>query len=78
MGIPQTKLMDGVEAPKRWAEGKHLEVMDYCLGDCQIANSIVLAIQDKQRVHWITRKGTVGVEAMPELKCVQRVIVRWA
>ena len=45
MGISQEKLMDGADAPKEWCAGNYQKVMDYCLGDCQMTNLIVLAIR---------------------------------
>jgi len=56
MGISQEKLMDGGDAPKRWRAGEHQEVMDYCLGDCQMTNSIVRAIQEAREVRCVTGK----------------------
>ncbi|MBU0479693.1 MAG: ribonuclease H-like domain-containing protein [Proteobacteria bacterium] len=74
MGIPQEKLMDGADAPKAWRAGKHQEVMDYCLGDCQMTNLIVLAIQKTRQVRWVTAKGTISAKPMPRLKSVEEVI----
>ncbi|GBE04016.1 hypothetical protein BMS3Abin09_00940 [bacterium BMS3Abin09] len=74
MGISQEKLMDGADAPKQWLAGKHQEVMDYCLGDCQMTNLIVRAIQEKRKVQWVTAKGTISSKPMPRLKPVEEVI----
>jgi len=74
MGIPQEKLMDGADAPKQWRAGNHQEVMDYCLGDCQMTNLIVCAIQKTRRVRWVTGKGTISSKPMPQLKSVEEVI----
>ena len=74
MGISQEKLMDGADAPKQWRAGNHQEVMDYCLGDCQITNFVVLAIQKARQVQWVTRKGHISSKPMPRLKKVGEVI----
>ncbi len=53
VGITQKKLMESAEAPEKWREGKYREVMDYCLGDCQMTNLVVLAIQKTRQVQWV-------------------------
>ena len=60
MGIPQKKHMDGADAPKEWCAGNHQKVMDYCLGDCQMTNLIVGAIQEERQVQWMTSKGYIS------------------
>ena len=74
MGVPQVKLMDGAEAPKQWRAGNHQEVMDYCLGDCQMTNLIVHAILETGQIRWMTGKGYVSSKPMPQLKSVEEVI----
>ena len=74
MGILQEKLMDGAYAPKQWRAGNHQEVMDYCLGDCQMTNLIVRGIQETRQVRWATAKGTISSKPMPRLKSVEEVI----
>ncbi|MEN8134099.1 MAG: ribonuclease H-like domain-containing protein [Thermodesulfobacteriota bacterium] len=74
MGISQEKLMDGADAPRQWRAGNHQEVMDYCLGDCQMTNLIVCAIQKTQQVRWVTGKGHISAKSMPRLKSVEEVI----
>lgn len=74
MGIDQEKLMDGVDAPKEWRAGKYQEVMDYCMGDCQMTNKIILAIQEAQQVKWVTKKGIVRSKPLSELRQVEKVI----
>jgi len=74
MGIPQQKLMDGADAPRQWHAGNHQEVMDYCLGDCQMTNLIVCAIQNAQQVQWVTARGHISSKPMPRLKSVAEVI----
>ncbi|MCH8217714.1 MAG: ribonuclease H-like domain-containing protein [Planctomycetes bacterium] len=74
MGITQEKRMDGADAPKEWRAGQHQAVMDYVLGDCQMTNLIVLAIQKARQVRWVTGKGSVSSKPMPRLKPVKEVI----
>ena len=74
MDIPQEKLMDGADAPKEWRAGKHQAVMDYVLGDCQMTNLIILAIQKARKVLWVTGKGYISSKPMPRLKPVEEVI----
>lgn len=74
MGIAQEKLMDGAAAPRQWRAGKHQEVMDYCLGDCQMTNLIVCAIQKSKQVRWVTGRGSISSKPMPRLKPVEEVI----
>ena len=68
MGIGQTKLMSSADAPKRWHAGDYESVMDYVLGDCQMTNKIIRAIQREGGVRWITKRGTPSFEPMPSLK----------
>jgi len=74
MGIAQEKLMDGADAPKQWRAGNCQQVMDYCLGDCQMTNLIVRAIAEARQVQWVTAKGYVRSTPMPLLKPVADVI----
>lgn len=74
MGISQEKLMDGADAPKKWREGRYKEVMDYCLGDCQMTNLVMLAIQQARETRWVKRNGGIGSKPMPRLKSVEEVI----
>lgn len=74
MGISQEKLMDGADAPKEWRAGNCQKVMDYCLGDCQMTNLNILAIQKAREVRWMTVKGQISSRPMPRLKTVEEVI----
>lgn len=74
MGVEQQKLMHGADAPKRWREGRHREVMDYVLGDSQITNQIVAEILRRKEVSWITAKGVARSEPMARLKTVAEVL----
>lgn len=74
MDIPQEKLMDGADAPKEWRAGNYQKVMDYCLGDCQMTNLIILAILEARQVRWVTSRGYINSKHMPCLKPVEEVI----
>ena len=74
MGIRQEKLMDGADAPEQWRAGNYQAVMDYCLGDCQITNLIVRAIEKRRQVRWVTSKGSISARSVPRLKTVEEVI----
>lgn len=74
MGIRQTKLMDGADAPKHWHAGNYQFVMDYCLGDCQMTNQVLCAIQQTGQVSWVTARGHISSKPMPRLKTVEEVI----
>ena len=66
--------MNGADAPKEWRAGNFDRVKEYVMGDCQMTNLIVRAIQDAGEVRWLTSKGTVAVESMARLKTAQEVI----
>ena len=48
--------------------------MDYCLGDCQMTNLILLAIQKARQIRWVTGRGYISSKPMPRLKPVEEVI----
>lgn len=74
MGIQKEKLMESSDAPKQWCAGNYQKVMDYCLGDCQLTNLIIRAIQKTRQVRWVTGKGNVSSKPMSRLKSVEEVI----
>ncbi len=74
MGISQKKLMDSADAPKEWRAGNYQKVMDYCLGDCQMTNLVVLAIQKARQTRWVTGRGQISSKPTPRLKSVEEVI----
>lgn len=74
MDIAQEKLMDGADAPKEWRGGNYERVMKYVVGDCQMTNLIVRAIQEAGEVRWLTRDGAIRSEPMERLKTVEEVI----
>lgn len=74
MGVTQTKLMDGSDAPRLWHEGRFQEVMAYVLGDSQMTNQVVAEILRRKSLSWVTARGTVASEPMPRLMTVAEVI----
>ncbi len=74
MGIRQTKLMTGADAPKQWRAGNYQSVMDYVLGDSQITNKIIAAIIGQGRISWITQRQEVRSESISQLKTVEEVL----
>ena len=74
LGIAQQKLMDGADAPKAWRDGNHQAVMQYCLGDCQMTNLVVIAIRKTRSIRWVTSRGHISSKAIPRLKPVEEVI----
>jgi len=74
MRIQQTKSMAAADAPRQWRAGNHQPVMDYVLGDSQLTNQIVTAIQRRREICWITRKGVARTEPMRKLKTVEAVL----
>ena len=74
MGIKQSKLMKGEDAPKQWQAGNYHKVMDYVLGDSQITNLIIKEIIKQKRITWITQKGENKSELIPRLKTVEEIL----
>lgn len=74
MGIKQTKLMTGEDAPKQWRAGNYKKVMDYVLGDSQITNLIVKEIIKKKHISWITQRGDRKTEPISRLKTVEEIL----
>jgi hypothetical protein len=74
LGVPETKAMDGADAPKRWAAGETEAVLDYVAGDCRITAEVVRRIEAERRVRWRTRQGKLSSEPMPELLPVRALL----
>ena len=74
MGIKQSKLMTGEDAPKQWQAGNYQKVMDYVLGDSQITNLIVKKIITKKEIAWVTQKGEIKTEPIARLKTVEEIL----
>ena len=74
MGIKQSKLMTGEDAPKQWHAGNYQKVMGYVLGDSQITNLIVKEIIKQKRIEWVTQRGENKSEPIPRLKTVEEIL----
>lgn len=74
MGIKQSKLMNSEDAPKQWQAGNYQRVMDYVLGDCQIANLIVNEIAKRKEIAWVTQKNEIRTEPVFRLKTVAEIL----
>jgi hypothetical protein len=74
MGVTETKLMSGADAPVEWAKGNHELVLEYVAGDCRITEAVIAEIERQGRVRWRTRRGTVSSEPMPELRPVRELL----
>src|SRR5579859_733146 len=59
MGLPGKPTgMSGIKAPILWAQGRFKEVLDYVAQDVWIATQLGQACELRQKLEWITRKGT--------------------
>lgn len=76
MGIKQEKLMDGADAPIRWKDGDHQSVIDYVIGDVQITNQIIDAIETKGCIRWVTTRGTESSEPIDQLLPAREVLMQ--
>lgn len=74
MGIKQSKLMTGEDAPKQWQAGNYQKVMDYVLGDSQITNLIVKKIITKKEIAWVTQRGEIKTEPIARLQTVEEIL----
>jgi len=74
LGISETKLMDGADAPVQWAAGNHQLVLDYVAGDCRITEAVVARIEETGGVTWRTSRGTLSTEPMPKLKQIRELL----
>jgi hypothetical protein len=74
LGISETKLMSGEDAPAEWAAGNHQLVLDYVTGDCRITDQVVARIEETRGVTWRTARGKLSTEAMPELRQVRDLL----
>jgi serine/threonine protein kinase len=74
LGVTETKLMDGADAPVQWAQGNHQLVLDYVAGDCRITDAVVARIEETGGVTWRTSRGTLSTEPMPKLKQIRELL----
>ena len=71
LGIRETKLMTGDQAPIEWARGNQQLVLDYVASDCRITECVVARIVEQHEIRWKTKKGTMSREPMPALRRVR-------
>lgn len=57
--------LTGSEAPARWAEGCHEEVLGYNVQDARLSLAIAQACESRRELVWVTRKGTIGRMPLP-------------
>jgi hypothetical protein len=74
MGVKQTKLMNGADAPKEWHAGNYQKVMDYVLGDSQITNLVINEIIKRKEIAWVTQRGEIRIVPIPRLKTVAEIL----
>ncbi|MBL8857157.1 MAG: hypothetical protein JNL28_01450 [Planctomycetes bacterium] len=74
LGVKETKLMSGADAPKEWAAGNHQKVIDYVAGDCRLTREVVERILARREVRWRTKKGTLSSESFAKLERVRDVM----
>jgi hypothetical protein len=74
LGVEETKLMSGADAPVEWARGDRQRVLDYVAGDCRITSLVVDRIAATRAIRWRTRRGTISSEPMPELRPVRELL----
>jgi hypothetical protein len=74
LGVVETKLMSGADAPKEWAKGQHQKVFDYVAGDCRLTREVVEKIVARREVRWRTKKGTISSEPFAKLERVRDVM----
>lgn len=74
LGLSETKLMKGADAPVEWARGNHQLVLDYVAGDCRITEAVVGKIEAARALRWRTKRGTISSEPMPVLRRVRELL----
>ena len=57
--------MSGALAPHLWAKGKRQEVLDYVAQDARTTLELAQICEERGRLHWITRRGSIGKMALP-------------
>jgi hypothetical protein len=74
MGIKQSKLMNGADAPKEWNAGNYQKVMDYVLGDSQITNLIIKEIIKRKEIAWVTQRGEIRTEPILRPQTIEQIL----
>ena len=60
MHVPVKKAgVTGVLAPSLWAEGRHQEVIDYCVQDVRLTLSVARASERACQFSWMTLRGAL-------------------
>ncbi len=62
----KTEGVSGAEAPQMWADGRHEEVLAYCLRDVEMTAQLAVAGDEAKRLSWITQKGRDTSFRLPE------------
>lgn len=57
--------LTGAEAPARWAEGCHEEVLAYNVQDARLALAVARECERRRELMWVTRRGALGRMALP-------------
>jgi len=66
MGLPGKPAgMSGAMAPALWSAGKHQDVLDYCVRDCEVTGAIARAAEDRGGIEWVTAKGSKATMPLP-------------
>lgn len=52
--------LSGAAAPAAWAEGRHAEVLAYCVQDVRTTLELAEECEKRAGLSWITRRGSVG------------------
>jgi guanylate kinase len=70
LGIEQTKLMNGADAPEAWANKEYEKVISYVIGDSQMTVSIFVEICKADGIKWITKNGKASYAPFKKNKTV--------
>jgi hypothetical protein len=66
MGLPgKPPGMNGAKAPKLWAQGRFQEVLEYVAQDARTALELAETCEERRKLQWITRRGTIGSMPLP-------------
>lgn len=58
--------VSGADAPQMWADGKHQQVLDYCVQDVRVTAELAAAGDREKALHWTTQRGSRTRMAMPD------------
>ena len=54
------------KAAQMWAEGKHREVLDYCVQDVRTTLDLALWVQANKRITWTANSGRLNTVHFPD------------